>query len=216
MIRVFVINQSHLICSIMTSALSEEEDIQVIGSATDATDGLRQLRGLAADVTLVSTNLNHDVALHLAEALRETEGTKVLILGVAESEDVILRYAHAGVAGYVLREDTIDKLVESIRAAHRGEALVSPHVAGALLTHIANLAANAPQPEHLLQSYRELTSREEEVLQLIGEGLTNKEIADRLVIEVGTVKNHVHRILHKLDVSSREDAAGYWEAVQNS
>jgi two-component system nitrate/nitrite response regulator NarL len=136
---------------------------------------------------------------------------KVVMFGVAESEAAVLRFVEAGAAGYVVKSDSVDELVDNIRAAYRGEALVSPEIAGALMSRVTEFAQVFAEttPESV-----ELTPREREVLKLVAKNLSNREIADRLVIEVGTVKNHVHSILQKLNASSRENAAAYWSIIQ--
>jgi DNA-binding NarL/FixJ family response regulator len=203
----------------MTGALEGEPDIQVVGSVTSVEEALELASSGNCDVVLVRNNLPNDGALELAQALKGDEvAAKVVITGVAEQEEVILRFIEAGAAGYVLSSESVTELVEKIHAAHRGEALVSPEIAGALISRITELTEVRPIPEYRyrLDQIAELTPREGEVLDLIGEGLSNQEIADRLVIEVGTVKNHVHSILQKLDASDRDDAATHWQAIQDS
>jgi len=219
MIGVLLVNRSRLICSVMTAALEGEPDIQVVGSATSVDEAFNLARSGNCDVVLVRNNLPNDGALELTQALRgDVSSLRVLITGVAEQEEIILRYIEAGAAGYVLSNESLTELMENIRAVHRGEALVSPEIAGTLVSHIAKLTEVRPIPEYRyrLDQVADLTPREQEVLDLIGEGLSNQEIADRLVIEVGTAKNHVHSILQKLDASDRHDAAAQWHAIQDS
>lgn len=219
MIGVLLVNRSRLICSVMAAALEGEPDIQVVGSATSVDKALELAQSGNCDVVLVRNNLPNDGALELIHALKDDDApVKVLMIGVAEQEEVILRFIEAGAAGYVLSDESVTDLVEKIHAAHRGEALVSPEIAGALISRIAELTEVRPIPEYRyrLDQVADLTPREQEVLDLIGEGLSNQEIADRLVIEMGTVKNHVHSILQKLDVSDRDDAAAHWHAIQDS
>jgi DNA-binding NarL/FixJ family response regulator len=109
---------------------------------------------------------------------------------------------------------SVDQLLQNIRAAEEDKALISPTMAAALIDHVAELAHISARPYLQPEAYSELTARELEVLQLIDEGLTNQEISNELVIEVGTVKNHVHNILRKLDVASREDAAAHLPYIQ--
>ena len=162
-----------------------------------------------ADVVLVSTRLPDQGALRLTEAIaRDHPEVRVLVLGLAESEEEILRYVEAGAAGYVLKDDSVEELLRNVRAVHSGEAVVSPEIAGALISRVGELAQLFADAFAIDKS-ADLTPREREVLKLLGQGLTNQEIADRLVIELGTVKNHVHSILDKLNVSSRKDAAAY-------
>jgi DNA-binding NarL/FixJ family response regulator len=135
--------------------------------------------------------------------------TKVLALGLSEEKKRILRYVEAGAAGYVLKDDSLDDLVSTVRAVQDGKMFVSPKIAGAMMERLSNLAQIFSDIENSTADTAGLTSRETEVLELIGKGLTNQQIAEQLVLEVGTVKNHVHKILEKLNVSSRGEAAAY-------
>jgi two-component system NarL family response regulator len=212
-IRVLVVNQFPLMCDVIAAVLEDEPDIDVVGSATTVEDALR--RASDCDVMLVSTRLPANAALEMTREVAESDlPAKVLILGLAESELEILRYVEAGAAGYVLQDDSVEELLSNIRAVHSGQAIVSPEIAGALVARVAELAQLFGDA-FAIDSSADLTPREREVLQLIGQGLTNREIADRLVIELGTVKNHVHSILDKLNVSSRRDAAAYLALMQN-
>jgi DNA-binding NarL/FixJ family response regulator len=135
-------------------------------------------------------------------------------VGLPESKYVILQYVMAGAAGYVLEDVTVERLFNQIQAVQEDKALVSPRMAAALMEHVNTLAAVSARPYLEPDAYAELTSCELEVLDLIDEGLTNQEIAGRLFIEVGTVKNHVHNILKKLDAASCEDAAAHLPYIQ--
>ena len=219
MIGVLLVNRSMLICSVMTAALEGESDIEIVGSATSVEEALKLIHSENCDVVLVRNNLPNDGALELIRALSDGDSAvTALVIGVAEQEEVILRFIEAGAAGYVLSTESVTDLVKNIRAAAQGEALVSPEMAGALMARITQLTEVHPIEEfrYRLDQVADLTTREQEVLDLIGEGLSNQEIADRLVIEVGTVKNHVHSILQKLDASDRDDAAAQWHAIQDS
>lgn len=213
MIRVLLVSEMSLVCNVIASVLEDEPDITVVGRATSAEEALAQID--EADVALVSTRLPDDSALSLTESVVERDpATKVIVLGLRESEQTILQYVEAGADGYVLRDNSVDKLLDNIRAADDEEALVSPDVAYALMSRVTELAQIFSDVEAGIDQPVDLTPREREVLDLIAEGLTNREIADRLYIEVGTVKNHVHSILQKLDVNSREDAAAYLAIIK--
>jgi two-component system nitrate/nitrite response regulator NarL len=124
------------------------------------------------------------------------------------------RYVEAGANGYVLKDNSVDELLTRIRVAYREKALVSPKIVAALMSRVTEWAQLFADIEAGISESADLTPREREILELIGQGLTNQEIADSLFIEVGTVKNHVHNILQKLDVSSRQDAAAYLAVVK--
>jgi DNA-binding NarL/FixJ family response regulator len=210
MIRVIVVHPTKLIANIITSVLSEEHDIHVVSTAVTAAEALGKLDRSNCNMILAAATLPDGDALTLTEAVAASyPSTKVLIIGVPKSESVILQYVMAGASGYVLQDVPVERLLDNVRAAHKDEALVSPDIAAALMNQVAELAQISAQYDLDPQAISDLTPRERDVLNLIGESLTNQEIAERLVIEVGTVKNHVHNILRKLDVSSREEAASY-------
>ncbi len=208
MIRVLLVNQILLISNVMAAVLEDEPDMEVIGSATTMEEALPLAP--KADVVLVNTGLARNGALRLVHTLTETDpACKVLVVGLSESEAEVLQYIQAGAAGYVLKDDSVHDLAERIRSAHDEKALISPKIAAALMSRVAELAQIATETRTELGGPADLTPREREILELIGQGLTNQQIADQLVIEVGTVKNHVHNILQKLDASNRHDAAAY-------
>jgi two-component system, NarL family, nitrate/nitrite response regulator NarL len=142
--------------------------------------------------------------LEVLEQLRRTHPqVAVVALGVPEQEDCLLRWAEAGVTGFVPRAASGAELLATIESAVRGELVCSPRFAGRLLRQPALRASTDDSPPT-----RPLTARETEIVRLIDSNLSNKEIAARLGIEVATVKNHVHNVLDKLHVHRRAQAAG--------
>jgi DNA-binding NarL/FixJ family response regulator len=215
MIRVLVVHQTRLINSIIASVLDEEEDIRVVGHAVDVDEALRCLEEETCEIVLVAATLPDNGALRITQAIAQRQtAAKVLVIGLPKSKNAILQYVAAGAAGYVLQEVSTERLLDHIRAAYDGKAIISPDIAAAMMSHISELAQISTQTDIDPTAYAELTPREREVLELIGEDCSNQEIADRLFIEVGTVKNHVHNILKKLDVSSRHEAAAYLPFVK--
>jgi DNA-binding NarL/FixJ family response regulator len=208
MIRVLVVNSIQLIGNVITAVLRGEPDMEVVGCVTTVEDALAQAPN--SDIVLLSTRLPEGGAIRITQALAESGlPVKVLMLGLAESEAEILRYVEAGAAGYVLQDESVEDLLAKVRAAYQGLAHISPEIAAALMERVAELARLAGKPEGETSELDDLTQREREILTLIGQGLSNQEIAQKLVIEIGTVKNHVHSILRKLNVSSRHDAADF-------
>lgn len=217
MIRLLLVDKIRLVCEVIGSALEGEPDIQVVGMATTEEDALQEMQETACDIALVNTTLPDNGALSLVGAVREHDlDVKVLIMGVPDAEAVIMTYINAGAFGYILREDSPQELLVNIRAAYNDKALVTPTVAAKLISRIAELNDKLTEVGVDPTDYQELTPRERETLALIGEGLTNQEIADKLVIELGTVKNHVHSILDKLNVNSRKDAALYLSMLEET
>jgi two-component system nitrate/nitrite response regulator NarL len=189
--------------------------MEVVAQATTVKEAMMRVQDSGCNLILVSASLEDNGALTLTKRIAQDHPEiKVLVVGLPESKYVILQYVMAGATGYVLQDVTVDRLLQNIHAAEEDKAIVSPSMAAALIDHVAELANISASPYIQPEAYSELTARELEVLQLIDEGLTNQEIADKLVIEVGTVKNHVHNILKKLDVASREDAAAHLPYIE--
>jgi len=210
-IKVLLVIEVRLIANLFASVLEDEPGMEVAGVVSRVEAALEFLQGQPVDVALVSAELPEHQALKFTHAALDcSPTTKVVILGLSEeNQHDALRYIEAGASGYILKDSSLKELIDVIRLAQKGEAHVSTRMAGAMMERLFRLARVFSAVESKIDSDVRLTSRELEVLQFIGEGLTNQEIASRLVVEVGTVKNHVHRILEKLNVSSRQDAASY-------
>jgi DNA-binding NarL/FixJ family response regulator len=210
MIRVLIVHPTRLISSLLASILQAEEDIHVAGQFQSAATTLSELAVTSCHIALVAANLPDHGALRLTEQIAaDYPDIKVLVFGLPEEKHIILQYVMAGASGYVLQEVAVERMFEHIRAAHAEKALVSPKIAAAFMQKLAEMSRIFAQTSLDPTKLAGLTPREMEVLTLMGEGLTNQEISKRLFIELGTVKNHVHNILRKLDVSSREMAAAH-------
>ena len=216
MIRVLVVERVRLVCDLIGSALEGEADIHIAGMATNEADARKLMQEEVCDIALVSTSLPDNGVMSLLHVAREEElPLRILVMGVADTQAAIMAYINAGAFGYILREADPPELIANIRAAHEEKALISPAVAGQLIERIAILTERLVELGIDASDYEELTPREREILELISQGLTNQEIADALVIELGTVKNHVHNVLSKLHVNSRKDAALYLSLWQD-
>jgi two-component system NarL family response regulator len=209
-INLLLVNESRLIGNVITVALEDAADINVVASVTSIENALKVIQEMNVDVALVSTRLPDQGALKLTSDITKlAPSTKVLALGLTEEKNRVLRYVEAGATGYVLKDDSLEDLIETVRAAQDGKVFVSPQIAAALMERLSNLAHMFSDIENNITDTTGLTTREFEVLELIGKGFTNQQIAEHLVIEIGTVKNHVHSILEKLNVSTRGEAAAY-------
>jgi len=208
MIHVMVVHEFPLMCNIIASVLEGEGDIAVIGRAASVEQALKLIKNHKVDVALISSRLPEQGALALTNVIGQSASPiKILILGITETRENVLRYIEAGAAGYVLRESSLDELLATIRSVNHGQAVVSPEIAATLIERVSEYSHVVAHVDPVSVNDLKLTSRETEVLELLSQNLSNHEIAHQLVIELGTVKNHVHSILNKLGVSSREDAA---------
>jgi len=189
----------------LTELLGREPDLAVGGAAATATECVAAVHNCGADMVLVDWDAP-DAMDSLRRLRHLSEPPRVVALGLPDEEDALLSYAEAGVSAYVTREDTLVELVATIRAAANGDFRCSSRTAGILMRRVAKLAAELDSHARAAQPVR-LTRREREIAALMDAGLPNKQIAQRLQIEVPTVKNHVHHILEKLEVSGRGEAA---------
>jgi two-component system, NarL family, nitrate/nitrite response regulator NarL len=199
-IRVFIAAPVRLYRDGLAELLRREQGMAVVGVAGESGRTLADVRALGPDVVLLDPGLPEGV-----EAVRELTGSvgvKVIALACPETEQAVVACAEAGVSGFVTPDHSLADLVAAIRSPARGESLVSPRTAATLIRRVNALAVerapSATEPR--------FTPREVEVVQLIEEGLSNKQIAHRLAIELPTVKQHVHHILEKLEVGRRGEA----------
>jgi len=214
-INLLLVNETRLMGNVIAAALEGEPDINIVGCVISMEDAMKIVRENEVDVALVSTRLPDLGALKLTNAITDLKpSTKVLALGLTEEKQHVLRYVEVGATGYVLKDDSLEDLIETIRAAQDGKVFVSPQIAAAIMERLSGLARIFSDVENNITNTTDLTARELEVLKLISEGRTNQQIAEQLVIEIGTVKNHVHNILDKLNVSSRREAAAYLALIK--
>ena len=218
MIRVLVAHEAPLMGNLVSAVLRNEPDMEVVGSIRTAAEAAAYEE--RSDVVLVRSE-KPGGAFELSSAIaKQLPTAKIIVTGAPETEETIMRYAEAGVAGYVLESDSVEHMLLTIRAVHGSAGVIASSLTTALMTRVAQLEQLAraagvetgPMPESERPS---LTAREREVLQLVARGMSNAEIADSLTLELGTVKTHVHNILDKLNVSSRHEAAAYLATLEH-
>lgn len=204
-IRILIVETTPFLAEVISSAFNAEPGIEVAGHASNARE-IRDRLG-EVDVLLMSARLPDREALKMTrEIAEEKDAPKIVIYGLTESHEAILAYIEAGASGYVLRDDSFDKLIKTVKFVSRDQALASPNVVAALMQRVAELSGFFQQAGVNLD-HELLTAREHEILERIAQGLSNQQIAEDLYISYGTVKNHVHNILSKLEVKSRKEAA---------
>jgi DNA-binding NarL/FixJ family response regulator len=182
--------------------LGAEEDVQVVGVAASWGDVIPLARSVQPDVILLDLDVGEG-RVAVAALRAAVPAVQIVAISIGDAEHDVISWAEVGVEGFVTREDSLSRLTYVLRSVARGEMPCSPRLAATLLRRVGVLAATATGPTGRASG---LTSRELEVVELIERGLSNKEIATELNIEVTTVKNHVHNILEKLQVSRRSDA----------
>lgn len=212
-INVLIVNQAALICNLLSVVLNQEKGINVVGATTAPDEALKLAD--KCDIMLVDAELPKDGALTLSlEVGRKRPHTYVLITGIEKAPKTILKYMEAGASGYILKEFSLEMLVEQIHNLPEGRAFADPEMVSELIGRLSELSDLCSDEDDLQKGLDTLSPRENEVLDLLSEGKSNAEIGSCLHIEVGTVKNHVHSILKKLGVSNRQQAANMYEQGQ--
>ena len=203
MIRVFIVGRGRLHREALADLLDRQTQVEVVGTIAPDDGRLPRMLDLTPDIVLVDGSTSHAASV-VSLIIDRAPDLRVVAYGIPETASAILLYAEAGVHGYLVESGNVDDLLLVIDQVQRGELSCTPKVAGMLLRRVRQLAAEA---DRFSADPGRLTRRELEVIQLIDQGLSNKDIARRLGIEVSTAKNHVHNILEKLNVGHRGEAA---------
>jgi two-component system, NarL family, nitrate/nitrite response regulator NarL len=195
-IRVLVADDHPVVRKGLQSCLAGHKRLRIVGEAADGDEAVQKALTLGPDLVLMDLVMPRLNGLAATERLRrEAPRIKVLILSMHNNRDYILRIMRAGAHGYVSKEASPKELLQAIECVHRGETFFSPQIAQAALRHVVQ---NGGKKDPLAQ----LTDREREILALVAEGQSNKEIANRLDLGVRTVETHRERIMRRLDVHS--------------
>jgi DNA-binding NarL/FixJ family response regulator len=187
--------------------LLEEQAVQVVGEAADGAQAIRLVRELAPDVVVMDLNMP---GMSGVEATRQVTSlaplTRVVVLTISDQDEDVMNAILAGACGYLMKDSSIQDLMQGIRAAAVGESLISPHIAAKVLQRMRATGTSEQDAETIRA---ELSDREIEVLKLIANGKDNAQIAGDLHISPKTVKNHISNILMKLQIDNRIQAAVY-------
>jgi len=210
-IRVLVISPVRIYVEGLTHLLQKEPGIELAGTASILEEAMPFLDRSYVDVVLfdLTADVGEGRGMDAVHRLTEASVVPVVVLGIPDRPAEVVACAEAGISGYVTIENTFADLVDTVRSATRGEFSCQGRVAAGLVLRLATLAR-----ERRPASATSLTARELEIVALIESGLSNKEIARRLSIQVTTVKNHVHNILEKLGVRRRTEAAARVRGLQ--
>jgi two-component system, NarL family, nitrate/nitrite response regulator NarL len=210
-LRVLLVDDQPLFRRALATLIGAQFDMTVVGEAEDGRDALDKVRNFRPDLVVMDVNMPVASGPDGVNAIRSAGfTTPIVMLTVSEDDDDLFESIKAGANGYLLKNVKPEQLFDDLRGVMRGEAPISPAVASKLLDALrsggipARGSSGAPVTEDTV-----LTRRENEILQLVAAGMSNKEIANELTITEGTVKNHVHNALEKLHLTNRVQAAAY-------
>ncbi|MFD5554784.1 response regulator [Streptomyces sp. NPDC127068] len=207
-IRVLVVDDQMMVREGFSVLLNAMPDIEVVGEAVNGREAVERVRELAPDVVLMDIRMPELNGLDATREIVAAGGrTKVLVLTTFDLDEYVYQALRAGASGFLLKDASARQLADGVRVVAAGEALLAPSVTRRLITEFSKLSDEPRSLVTTQSAYGELTERETEVLVLIAQGLSNQEIASRLVVAESTVKTHVSRILVKLGLRDRTQAA---------
>lgn len=203
-IRVGVVDQHPLFRDGVIFALEAQSDIEVVGQGASAADAIRMARESEPDVIVLDTSLPDSSLDAIAAITQQHPSVKILVLTAVADEEQVCAALKGGARGYLLKGTSGPELVRTVRVVNQGESYVAPSLAAKLLMRSGPSGANGAKPKDCLTH---LTPREEQILLILGNGRSNKEIGNKLDLSEKTVKHHVTNILQKLQVRNRVEAA---------
>ncbi|MCC6642050.1 MAG: response regulator transcription factor [Deltaproteobacteria bacterium] len=207
-IRVLLVDDHALFREGLAGILAAEPDFEVVGEASDGLEALVKARELAPDLILMDVQMRGADGIEATQRIKlERPATTIVMLTVRDDEEALFEAIQSGAQGYLLKNVHSSDMIALLRGAVRGDAAINPSLAGRMLEEFRRLAeAGSDRPDEPAAT---LSRREQEVLSLVAERATDKEIADVLHLSLSTVKSHMRNILAKLHVSSRHDAARF-------
>jgi two-component system, NarL family, response regulator NreC len=199
-IKVLIVDDHRVVRDGLSKILESCNDIQVIGEASNGLDAMRKFSDLKPDVVLLDISMPKLSGLEVSRRIKkENPAAKIVILSMHEEEEYSMKLVRLGVSGYLLKDSAAQEVIEAVRTAFQGRAYFSPKISKTLAESYRELAPSKDDP------YERLNDREREVLQLIAEGHTNKQIAEILFISPKTVDNHRTNLMRKLNIHSAAD-----------
>jgi DNA-binding NarL/FixJ family response regulator len=214
-IALVLIDDNRLLREGIVEMIRSEPGFKVLAASADASEVLATVKDAKPDIVLIDFGLEgHDSLSLTATVHSEVPQARVIVMGLLPSQDDVARFVRAGASGFVMKDASFEEFFSTIRAVARGEQVLPSELTNSLFSQIA-LNTVGKNKTQILDAVR-LTSRELQVIDLLGEGLSNKEIAGRLHIAVHTVKSHVHNVLEKLALHSRLEVAAFSHASGGS
>jgi two-component system response regulator DevR len=201
-ISVFILAENRLLREALTRLLNKKSDVRVVGACMLSAQVIEQISQAAPDVLLADFSAIIPPGLQLIPEVRAAvPGLKVVMIGMDADREIFLKAVRDGIAGYVLKDASAAEVATAIRSVANNEAACPPGLCWALFEYVA--AERHPAFPFRLRHDLSLTRREQQLVEMIGRGLTNREIASQLNLSEQTIKNHVHRMLRKLGASDR-------------
>lgn len=206
---VFIIEDNRLLRDGISSMINEQPDLKVIASFGEREKSLTSILSIKPDVVLIDLGLKSQNSLQFVKSLREkSNDIKIIVMDLMPVQSDILDFVKAGASGFIVKDASVVEFLKTIRSVLSGEKVLPKNMTGSLFTQIIERAVKGVQDVDLMESVR-MTNREKQIIELIADGLSNKEIAQNLHLSTYTVKSHVHNILEKMALHTRVQIAKY-------
>ncbi|HVO73445.1 MAG TPA: response regulator transcription factor [Ignavibacteriaceae bacterium] len=208
-IRLLVIEDNRLLREGLTAMLKEQKDMKVADSIGTSENILQKISALKPNIALLDLGLRTQNSLQVVKSVTKNySSTKIIVMDLVPVHEDILEFVQNGVSGFILKDATVDDFLHTIRSVAEGNKVLPPNLTDSLFAQIVEYAIKGPKKSLLLKSVI-MTKREKQVIELIADGLTNKEIAEQLHLSPYTIKSHVHNILEKLALHTRVQIARF-------
>ena len=187
--------------------LKKQSDMHVVGTIGNGENILLMISKLNPDIVLLDLGLRSQNSLQVVKLIKEHyQKTKIIVMDLIPLQADVFEYVKAGVSGFILKDANVSEFIKTIRSVYQGAQVLPPNLTGSLFSQIVEHAINGSKISAIVEAVR-MTKRERQVIELIADGSTNKEIAQKLHLSTYTVKSHVHNILEKLSLHTRVQIA---------
>ena len=209
-ISILIIEDNRLLRDGISAVINEQSDLKVIASFSGREKSLSKIFGLKSDVVLIDLGLRSQNSLQIVKSIKKkSSDIKIIVMDLLPVEADVLDFVKAGASGFILKDAIVDEFLKTIRSVAGGEKVLPHHMTGSLFSQIVERAVSGTKNVKLVQQAVRMKKRERQVIELIADGLTNKEIGLTLHLSPYTVKSHVHNILEKMALHTRVQIAKY-------
>ncbi|MBA4309511.1 MAG: hypothetical protein C0425_04165 [Chlorobiaceae bacterium] len=206
-IRILLIEDNRLLRNGIAAMLKKQSDMQVVATVSNGENILLTIEKYKPSIVLLDLGLRNQNSLNIVKLCKQHfPASKVIVMDLIPLQADVLEFVQAGVSGFILKDANVAEFYKTIRSVFSGAQVLPPHLTGSLFSQIIENAITVAKPSEIVESVR-MTKRERQVIELIADGSSNKEIAQKLHLSTYTVKSHVHNILDKLALHTRVQIA---------
>jgi len=206
-IKILLIEDNRLLRDGIAAMLSKQQDMRVVATVSNGENIITLMEKLKANIVLLDLGLRNRNSLHLVKLIRKSfHDAKIIVMDLIPLQTDVFEFVQAGVSGFILKDANVADFYNTIRTVFQGAQILPPNLTGTLFSQIVDHAVNVATPSAIAESVT-MTKREKQVIELIADGSSNKEIALKLHLSPYTVKSHVHNILEKLALNTRVQIA---------